>query len=279
MNMIRRMMGRFNSTSNARIDTKWGIDSAGAGSNGNGRPGWVSPVYCHSTRVHLSTGRMVENRCVAVLPGAPELEHYRMLRTQIQQRTEGKSGCTVMVTSALPGEGKTLTSINLAFTFAKDFEQTVLLVDCDLRQQKVHEYLGIPGGKGIIDFLTNGTTLNELIVWPGIEKITLISGGRSFAESAEMLGSPRMRELVMDLKKRYPERYVFFDVPPVLTGADAAAFAPLVDWILVVVESGRTAVSDINRALELLPAEKVLGLVLNRQHETRRKGYEPYGSA
>jgi protein-tyrosine kinase len=279
MNRIRRMVEKLGGRNDTQIGAKCGIDSASAGSDGNERPGWISPVYSQCREVQLKTGRLIENRCVAVLPGAPELEHYKMLRTQIQQRTEGKGGCTVMVTSALPGEGKTLTSINLAFTFAKDFEQTVLLVDCDLKQQKIHDYLGIPAGKGLIDFLTNGTTLKELIVWPGIEKITLISGGRPFMESAEVLGSPRMRALVTDMKERYPERYVFFDAPPVLTGADAIAFAPLVDWILFVVESGRTAVTDINRALELLPAEKILGLVLNRQHVTHRTDYERYGSA
>jgi non-specific protein-tyrosine kinase len=74
-----------------------------------------------------------------------------------------------------------------------------------------------------------------------------------------------MRDLVADMRGRYPERYIFFDVPPILTGADAMAFAPLVDYILVVVQAGQTSVRDVKRALQLLPGEKVLGLVLNRQ--------------
>ncbi|HAM51702.1 MAG TPA: hypothetical protein DCP92_13845 [Nitrospiraceae bacterium] len=106
--------------------------------------------------------------------------------------------------------------------------------------------------------------VSELITWPGIEKMTLISGGRSFQESAEMLGSPRMKELIADMKGRYPERYIVFDIPAILTAADALAFAPLVDQVIVVVKAGKTSMNDIKRALKFLPKEKILGFVLNR---------------
>ena len=74
-----------------------------------------------------------------------------------------------------------------------------------------------------------------------------------------------MKDLIVDMKARYPERYVFFDVPPILSGADALVFAPLVDCILFVVEAGRTSMLDVNKALDMIPKEKVLGLVLNKQ--------------
>ena len=122
-----------------------------------------------------------------------------------------------MVTSALPGEGKTLTAINLAFTFAKEFKQTALLVDCDLRQQQIHKVLGFPSEKGIVDYLLNDCPVQELFVWPGVEKLTVISGGKTVNDSSELLGSPGMKNLVADMKNRYPDRYVFFDVPPLLT--------------------------------------------------------------
>jgi protein-tyrosine kinase len=102
-------------------------------------------------------------------------------------------------------------------------------------------------------------------VWPGVEKLTLISGGRKVPNSSELLGSPAMKELVEDMKGRYPNRYVFFDVPPVLSGADAMAFAPLVDHILFIVRAGATPMPEAQRALSMLPREKVIGLVLNRQ--------------
>ena len=248
------------------------------------KAGWTSPVYSQSQPVVIDTATVVENRCIGILPDAPELEFYRVLRTHILQRTRGSgsSGTVIMVTSAFAGEGKTLTAINLALTFAKDFKQTALLVDCDLRQQKIHQYLGTRGERGLIDYFLKDVPVNELIVWPQIEKLTLISGGKPFYESSELLGSPKMKELVAEMKGRYPDRYVFFDAPPILVGADTLAIAPLVDWILVVVQSGATQIKDVNRALELLPRDKILGLVLNRQSE-KVNGYKArqysYGGA
>jgi protein-tyrosine kinase len=170
----------------------------------------------------------------------------------------------IMVTSTLPGEGKTITAINLAFTFAREFQHTVLLVDADLRKQSVYKCLGCAGEKGLIDHLVDDTPVSELITYPGIEKMTLISGGPSFKESAEVLGSPRMKELVAEMKGRYPERYVIFDAPPILTGADVLTLAPLMDQVIVVVQAGKTSMDDAAKALKFLPKEKILGFVLNR---------------
>jgi protein-tyrosine kinase len=235
--------------------------------------GWISPNYTVSRNVQLRPATISANRCVGFFQDAPEVEYYRLLRTQILQRAKIKGGNTVMVTSSVPGEGKTLTSINLSFTFAKEFKQTVLLVDGDLRKQKIHEYLGYPSDKGLIDYLLEDMPVSDLITWPGIEKMTIISGGRTAVGSSELLGSPRMKELVDDMKTRYPERFIIFDVPPVLSTADALTFAPLVDHILVVVRSGSTSTQDIKKTLQLLPKEKVIGLVLNRQKLTA----DPYG--
>jgi protein-tyrosine kinase len=226
--------------------------------------GWVSPSYSLSRSVQLDPKEMEEKRCVAILTDSPEVEPYRILRTQIIKRIQERGGNTIMITSPLPGEGKTLTAVNLAFTFAREFKQTVLLVDCDLRRQQVHRMLGYDSDKGIIDYLIRDVPMNELIVWPGIEKLTVISGGSTVQESSELLGSPRMKELVASMKDRYPDRYVLFDAPPVLSAADALALAPLVDHILLVVQAGKTPMPDINRALQLLQNEKVLGIVMNR---------------
>ncbi len=227
------------------------------------KAGWVSPSYTHSRTIPLNPLTAAANRCVAVLPNSPDIEAYKLLRTQILQKTEQGSGRAVMITSPLPGEGKTTTAINLAFTFAREFKQTVLLVDCDFRRQRIHELLGIRSEKGLVNHLLNDEPVSDLIIWPGIEKLTLISGGRTIQESTEVLGSPRMKALVQDMKTRYPDRYIFFDVPAILTSADALALAPQVDHILMVVSAGSTPLSEVKRALQLLPAEKMLGLVLN----------------
>lgn len=226
--------------------------------------GYVSPVYSLSRSVQLNPRVMLANRCVAFLPDSPEVEYYRQLRTRILQLSGGEGGATVMVTSALPGEGKTTTAVNLALTFAREFKQTALLVDCDLRQQQVHGVMGFPSERGLVDYLIHDCPITELFVWPGVEKLSVISGGRTVKDSCELLGSPGMKDLVHDMKHRYPERFVFFDVPSVLTSADAVAFAPMVDYILVVAKAGETSLADIRRAVQLLPPEKLLGLVMNQ---------------
>ncbi len=232
--------------------------------NDKEKPGWISPTYSQSRTIHLDPGFIACNRCLAYLDNVPEAEAFRVLRTQILRRRQGTGGNTIMVTSALPREGKTITAINLAFTFAREFQHTVLLVDGDLRKQSIHKYLGCAGEKGLIDYLADGSPVSELITWPGIEKMTLISGGRAFLESAEMLGSPRMKELIAEMKGRYPERYILFDVPPILTGADVLTLAPLVDYVIIVVQAGKTSMDDVKKAIQFLPKEKILGFVLNR---------------
>jgi protein-tyrosine kinase len=223
------------------------------------------PVYRHSRDLRLDRERAIANRCVCLDDTSREIDQYRVLRTQVLQRTRPKGWNTVMITSARPGEGKTVTAINLAVTFAKEFNQTALLVDCDLKNQRIADYLGLPSSLGLVDYLVYDQPMQDLIVWPGIDKLTLISGGRTIQDSTELLGSPRMAELVQEMKNRYDDRYVFFDVPPLLDVADAIAFAPMVDGVLMVVEAGKTAARDIKRAAELIPEEKFLGFVLNRQ--------------
>ncbi len=231
---------------------------------GKEKAGWVSPSYTQSRTMHLDPFAAAANRCMAVLPNAPHVEAYKSIRTQIIQKTEQTGGKTIMVTSALPGEGKTTSAINLAFTFAREFSQTVLLVDCDFRRQRIHELLGIKSDKGLVNHLLNDEPVSDLIVWPGLEKLTLISGGRTIQESTEVIGSPRMKAVVQDMKERYPDRYVFFDAPAILASADALALSPQVDYILMVVAAGCTPISDVRRALELVPREKVIGLILNK---------------
>ncbi len=227
--------------------------------------GWLSPQYTQSRTAHLDPALIAGNRCLAYIDNAPEAEAYRVLRTKVLQRTRGTGKNAIMVTSALPGEGKTVTAINLSFTLSREFQHTVMLVDADLRNQSIHKYLGCPGERGLIDYLTGDSPMSDLIMWPGIEKMTLISGGRPYLESASILGSPRMKELIADMKVRYPDRYLIFDAPPVLVSADVLTLAPLVDEVIVVVKAGKTSTSDVRKALQFLPQEKILGFVLNRR--------------
>jgi non-specific protein-tyrosine kinase len=237
---------------------------------------WRPPVYSQSQHVTLNSRWLIENRCVAITPHAPEIDSYKVLRTKIQHVARAKGWNTIMITSTRPQEGKTLTAINLALTFAKTYEQTALLVDCDLRRQSIYSRLGIQSHSGLIDYLVDNKPLDEMIIWPGIEKFTLISGGRTIDNSTELMSSPRMKELVGEMKARYTDRTIIFDVPPLLTGADSLAFAPLVDCLVLVVQAGMTSADDIKKALEVIPNEKFLGFVLNRAKTPVKDKYGYY---
>ena len=123
---------------------------------------WIPPVYSESKSIELDFEKLAENRCISVFPNIPEAESYKILRTNIQQRASENKWNTLMVTSAHPGEGKTLTTINLALSFAKEFDNTVLLVDCDFKRQSIHQYLNFSSKKGIVDYLTNNCQLKDL---------------------------------------------------------------------------------------------------------------------
>jgi non-specific protein-tyrosine kinase len=232
----------------------------------------LSPVYSQSQSRELDPAKLADNRCVGISSEGLEIEFYKMLRTRVLHRTSPNGWNTIMITSALPGEGKTLTTVNLALSFAKEINHTVLLVDCDLRQQHVHKMMGIASELGLIDALVDSRPLQDLIIWPGIEKFTLISGGRTITDASEVLSSAKMKALMSEIKSRYPDRYIFFDMPPLLNVTDAAAFAPMVDAILMVVRADKTSIQDIKKAVDLIPKEKFLGFVLNG-HKAPLKPY------
>jgi non-specific protein-tyrosine kinase len=234
---------------------------------------WKPPVYSESERTGLDVETLCAHRCVCARADAPELEYYKVLRTRLQHLTRSRGWRTVMITSPEEGEGKTLTAVNLALTFAKAFNQTVMLVDADLRRPGVHRLMGLENRPGLVDHLVEDRPLKDFIVWPGIEQMTVIPAGRPVANSAELLGSARMRAVVADLKSRYEDRTILFDVGPVLVGADAMALAAHVDGYVLVVAERQSRMRSVQKAVGMLPREKFLGYVLNRQENPKATGY------
>ncbi len=227
--------------------------------------GWAAPRYTDSIEYMMDPDSVEKNRVVSMNPDANEIERYKILRTRIHQQARNRKMNTIMITSPNRNEGKTVTAINMGFTFARDLKQTVLLVDCDFRGQDIHNYLGIDSKFSLIDYFLDDTPLNELIIWPGIEKLTLISGDRTVYDSSELLSSDMMEKLVREMGDRYDDRYVFFDCAPILERAEAIAMAPMMDGIIMVVEAGSTSKKDVQKAVALLPKDKFLGFVLNKQ--------------
>jgi len=206
-----------------------------------------------------------ENRIVTGMEPGPFTDANNLLRTQVLQRFKENNWNVLGVTSPGEGEGKTLTAINLAISIAREVDYTVLLVDANLRHPWMLEHLGLAHRKGLSDYLTDDTPISELLIKPSrVEHLVILPGGRPLINSAEMLNSPKMAQLVKDMKSRYHSRIIIFDLPPVLTSADALAFSPYVDAALLVIEEGSTQKHAIEHAVELLSATNIIGTVLNK---------------
>jgi len=196
-------------------------------------------------------------------PDTPIAEEYRKLKTVILRMTRDEFRNTVMVTSALSGEGKSLTSANLAIMMAREYGQTVLLVDSDLRRPSLHEYLGMPLHVGLADCLEDRIDAGRAIVKTGIQKLSFMSAGKKVENPGELLSSQRMKEFLLELKHRYRDRYIIIDSAPILLFAETQALSMLVDGVLVVVKEGGASLKGLTQTFEVLKDSTVLGIVYN----------------
>jgi capsular exopolysaccharide synthesis family protein len=248
------------------IEVKTGINSLPEEGEPTGSPKPVQEIcYTHTRKVPVDVNTLVRHRLIAGGADPLVVQAYKLLRTHILQKTFTEGHNTLMVVSPRPDEGKTLTAVNLAISMAQELDKTALLVDADLRAPAIHKYFGLPVGPGLIDYLEGSKTIPELLVHPqGLDKLVLLPGGRPTEWAAELIRSGRMVELVKEVKNFYPDRYILFDLAPMLSYADALAFAPLVDGIIVVVEARQTPREDLMRMREMLAGYPVLGYVFNK---------------
>jgi protein-tyrosine kinase len=218
------------------------------------------------TRVFTPSAEMLEdNRILNPASAEPAAAAFRMLRTQVLQRMDAHGWRSLAVFGATASDGKTTTAINLAVSLASDHLHSVLLADFDFKRPKVASRLGLSPEFGGDDALLGTARVEDCLYHPeGIERLVLLPARRVLSNSSEILAGPRCRELVSELRGRYPERIVVFDLPPVLAADDALAFAPLVECGLVVVAEGSTRRNDLVRTVELLHKTPLVGTVLNR---------------
>lgn len=204
------------------------------------------------------------NRVISAFMDQKLLDTYNLLRTQLLSKTREQGWNTIMVTSATPKEGKTTTAVNLGLSIARDVMQTTLVVDANLRTPRLEKILDLQCNQGLADYLMDGTDLSELLVSPNQDKFVVLPAGRPLVETTDILGSPRMKELVQELKGRYIDRYIIFDCPHILDMPDSLIFSSYVSAILLVVEAGKTPRDKIKRALDTLKNSNVVGLVINK---------------
>jgi capsular exopolysaccharide synthesis family protein len=213
----------------------------------------------------------------ALAPTSLAAEQYRSLRTRLKRVESGRALRTIAITSPNKGDGKSLTAANLALTMAQEFQQRVLLLDCDLRRPTVHRLFGLSDGPGLGDVLMNGAELDQALVALPEYHLTVMPAGLPPSRPAELLGSAAMRRVLDTLRARFDR--ILIDVPPVAPLADLHILAPMVDGLLMIVRAGVTPKPAIERALAGLDAAKVLGLVLNESggETTDSYNYEGYG--
>jgi Mrp family chromosome partitioning ATPase len=192
-------------------------------------------------------------------------EAFKMLRNQVLQKMRADGQRVLAVTSPRDLPGKSLGALNLALAIAANFDSTVLLVDADLSGQGLQRVLGLEGAPGLGDHLLRGRPVPELLVNPGIERFVFLpAGSAAVAQSAELLSTRVMRELVEEMKSRYDDRIVIVDLPPALSTADALAFLPLADTTLVVIEEHTTRMADLESLAELLAPFDLVGTVMSQ---------------
>ncbi len=227
----------------------------------------------------VATSRYVELKLEAleasgiVTPSAPRTavaDQFRVIKRPLIANAMGKGAATlthgnlIMVTSAVAGEGKSFTSVNLAMSIAAELDHTVMLVDADVARPSILRMLGLPPGPGLLDVLEGEAQLPDVLLRTNVEKLTLLPSGTAHPKATELLASDAMRLLLDDMATRYPDRIIIFDSPPLLLTTEARVLASHMGQIAMVVAAGRTPQAAVRQALDTIEACPVRLLVLNK---------------
>ena len=208
-------------------------------------------------------------------------EEFRVIKRPIIRNAVGrgavKHGNLVMVTSALPSEGKTFTSLNLALSIATEIDSTVLLVDGDVAHPSIPEIIGAPHGPGLLDLLTrDDLDFADALVKTNIEKLSLLPAGTRHRRSTELLASEQMASLLREIASRYRDRIIIFDSPPLLATTEARVLATNMGQIVMVVAADATSQHAVNQALATIEGCEIVLMVLNKASRTDVGTYYGY---
>jgi exopolysaccharide/PEP-CTERM locus tyrosine autokinase len=225
-----------------------------------------------------------------VSPNAPRsqiADQFRVIKRPLIGNAAGKgaavvaNGNLIMVTSALPGEGKSFTAINLAMSIATEMDLTVLLVDADVGRPSVMKLLGLQAGQGLLDLLVDESKdLSEMLLKTNINKLSILPSGTPHARATELLASEAMTRLLSDMATRYRDRIIVFDSPPLLLTTESRVLASHMGQIVMVVQAEKTLQSDVLQAMATIERCPVKLMLLNQARTSMSASYEGgYGYA
>lgn len=207
---------------------------------------------------------------------------YRVIKRPLIANAMGKgaslveNGNLIMITSALPGEGKSFSAINLAMSIAMELNNTVMLVDADVARPSILNMLGLPPSEGLLDVVqANSTDISQVLIRTNIEKLTILPSGTMHQRATELLASDAMMRLVADMSQRYKDRIIIFDSPPLLLTTEARVLATHMGQVVMVVHAGRTTEAAVKEAVATIERCPVKMTLLNqvRQVSPDRYGY------
>lgn len=221
------------------------------------------------------------NKLFSLFKNNKMTDYFDIAKGQLLRKLDKLKGNCIIVTSAHSGEGKTFTSINLGISIAREHDRTAMVIDTDLRnpwrnhRDFAYDFFNLTPDKGLVDYLEGVADLSEIILNPGINKMTIIPAGRRALNSAELLASPRMEFMVNELKSRYgSQRIIIFDCPATLTCVDPTVFSHLVDGIVLVVENERTTTEELQKTMALFKDKPILGVILNKSNDEDATGID-----
>jgi protein-tyrosine kinase len=198
-------------------------------------------------------------------------DDYRRIKRPLVANAVGKNksmvdrGNLILVTSSVPDEGKTYTSVNLALSIAQEMDTTVLFVDCDVDKQGASRLFGIEKASGLVDVLeSDNLSIGDVLLQTDIPTLRVVSAGKQHEYVTELLTSQRMTNLINEIASRYTDRIIIFDGPPLLPAPQTQVLAGLVGQVVLVIEAGKTPQSTVEEALQLLPERQSIGLVMNK---------------
>ncbi len=212
-------------------------------------------------------------------PDSVEAENLKRIKAKILFPNNGERPRTIMVTSALPGEGKTFIAANLALSIAQGINEYTLAVDCDFRRSRLGNMLGYKNDKGLHEYLNGEIKLNEIIIKTRYDKLSLINAGKNVSNPSEILSSIKMQQFIKEIKERYKDRLIIFDTTPVELTSEPETLANFVDGIIFVVKSRKTPKAVVKQSIGKLDRDKIIGIVFNgysRYFGGYKKYYKSY---